>query len=83
MAVVKIYAKGQIIIPKDIRAKLGIKAGKKASLRLVEDHLEIRPLPDDPIEYLTGILKDVPDSLSTELLNERKSDDKIDEKNSF
>ena len=63
--------------------KLGIKAGKKASLRLVEDHLEIRPLPDDPIEYLTGILKDVPASLSEELLDERKNDDKIDEKNCF
>ena len=52
MAIVKTYAKGQIIIPKDLRAKLGILPGRKVSLRLFDDHLELRPLPDDPI-YLS------------------------------
>lgn len=79
MAVVKTYAKGQIIIPKDLRVKLGILPGKKVSLRLVDDHLELRTLPDDPIEFLTGILKDHPHSLSDELLRERKKDNDIDE----
>lgn len=81
MAVVKTYAKGQIIIPKDLRTKLGIKPGKKISLRLVDDHLELRPLPDDPIEFLTGIFKDHPRSLSDELLRERKKDNDLDEAN--
>lgn len=81
MAVVKIYAKGQIIIPKDLRAKLGILPGKKVSLRLVDDHLEVRPLPDDPIEFLTGIFKGHPHSLSAELLRERKKDNELDEAN--
>ena len=81
MAVVKTYAKGQIIIPKNLRAKLGILPGKKVSLRLVDDHLELRPLPDDPIEFLTGIFKDHPHSLSDELLRERKKDNKLDEAN--
>jgi AbrB family looped-hinge helix DNA binding protein len=81
MAVVKTYAKGQIIIPKDLRAKLGIVPGKKVSLRLVDDHLELRPLPDDPIEFLTGIFKDHPHSLSDELLRERKKDNDLDEAN--
>jgi AbrB family looped-hinge helix DNA binding protein len=79
MAVVKAYAKGQIIIPKDLRVKLGILPGKKVSLRLVDDHLELRPLPDDPIEFLTGIFKDHPHSLSDELLKERKKDNDLDE----
>ena len=81
MAVVKTYAKGQIIIPKDLRAKLGIIPGKKVSLRLVDDHLEVRPLPDDPIEFLTGIFKSHPHSLSAELLRERKKDNELDEAN--
>jgi AbrB family looped-hinge helix DNA binding protein len=79
MAVVKAYAKGQIIIPKDLRKKLGITEGKKMSLKLVDDHLELRPLPDDPIEFLTGIFKDHPHSLSDELLKERKKDNDLDE----
>jgi AbrB family looped-hinge helix DNA binding protein len=81
MPLVKTYAKGQIIIPKDLRAKLGIVPGKKVSLRLVGDHLELRPLPDDPIEFLTGIFRDHPRSLSAELLRERKKDNDLDEAN--
>jgi hypothetical protein len=62
-----------------MRVKLGILPGKKVSLRLVDDHLELRPLPDDPIEFLTGIFKDHPRSLSDELLRERKKDNDLDE----
>jgi AbrB family looped-hinge helix DNA binding protein len=81
MAIVKTYAKGQIIIHKNFRTTLGILPGKKVSLRLVDDHLELRPLPDDPIEFLTGIFKDHPHSLSDELLKERKKDNDLDEAN--
>jgi AbrB family looped-hinge helix DNA binding protein len=83
MAMVKTYAKGQIIIPKEIRDKLGIKPGKMLSVKLVNKHVEIRPLPDDPIEFLTGIFKDHPVSMSDELLEERKTDDQIDERNTL
>jgi AbrB family looped-hinge helix DNA binding protein len=81
MPVVKTHAKGQIIIPKEIRDNLGIRPGKALSVKLVYDHVEIRPLPDDPIEFLTGIFKDYPASMSAELLEERKKDDKTDENN--
>ncbi len=83
MATVKTHAKGQIIIPKKIRDKLGIKPGKTLSVKLVGDHVQIRPLPGNPIEFLTGVFKDYPGSMSGELLEERKSDDEIDEKYSF
>jgi AbrB family looped-hinge helix DNA binding protein len=81
--IVKTHAKGQIIMPKEIREKLGIKPGAALSVKLVDDHIEIRPLPDDPIEFLTGIFKDYSGSMAGELLEERKRDDKIDETNSF
>ena len=81
MPIVKTYAKGQIVIPKEIRDVLGIKPGKQLSIKLVRNHVEIRPLPDDPIEFLTGIFKDHPKSLAGELLKERETDDKIDEQN--
>lgn len=83
MTIVKTYAKGQIIIPKEIRDKLGIKPNKRLSIKVVGDHAEIRSMPDDVIEFLTGIFKDYPKSLATELLEERKKDDEIDEKDSF
>ena len=83
MPIVKTYAKGQIIIPKEIRDQLGIKPGKELSVKLVDDHVEIRPLPDDPVEFLTGIFEDHPVSLSDELLKERQEDDRSDEKNSL
>ena len=47
MPVVKTSAKGQIVIPKEIREKLGITPGKRILLRLVDEHAEITPLPDD------------------------------------
>jgi AbrB family looped-hinge helix DNA binding protein len=81
MAVVKTYAKGQIIIPKKLRDALGIRPGKRLSLKLVNDHMEVRPLPDDPIEHLTGIFKDVPQSMAEDLLRERAQDDRDDKKN--
>jgi AbrB family looped-hinge helix DNA binding protein len=84
MAVVKMHPKGQIVIPKDIRNKLGgIKPGKALSITFVKDHAEIRPLPDDPIEFLTGIFEDHPVSLAEELLKERARDNEADESDSL
>ncbi len=81
MVIVKTHAKGQIIMPKEIRKKLGIKPGTALAVKIVDDHLEIRPLPDDPIEFLTGIFKDHSRSMAEELLKERRKDDKVDEAN--
>ena len=84
MAVVKMHPKGQIVIPKEIRKKLGgIKPGKALSITFVKDHAEIRPLPDDPIEFLTGFFKGHPVSLAEELLKERAHDSETDESDSL
>ena len=82
MPIVKTSTKGQIVIPKEVREKLGITCGKKVLFRVVDKHAEITPLPDDPIKAMKGILKGGP-SVTKELLEERKRDNRIDEKRGF
>ena len=82
MPIVKTSTKGQIVIPKEIREKLGIVPGKRILFRVVDEHAEIKPLPDDPIKAMRGMLKGGK-SLAKELIAERKKDNKIDEKNTF
>ena len=82
MPIVKISSKGQIVIPKEIREKLGVTPGKKVLLRMVGKHAEITPLPDDSIKAMRGIIKGGK-SMAKELLAERKRDNKIDEKHTF
>ena len=82
MPIVKTSAKGQIVIPKKIREKLGIVPGQRVLFRLVNEHAEIKPLPDDPIKEMRGILKGGK-SLTKELIAERQKDNRIDEKHTF
>ncbi|MGM0426136.1 MAG: AbrB/MazE/SpoVT family DNA-binding domain-containing protein [Thermodesulfobacteriota bacterium] len=82
MPIVKISSKGQVVIPKQIREALGIEPGQKILFRLMGQNAQIVPLPDDPIKALRGILKGGP-SLAGELLEERKKDNAIDEKDPF
>jgi len=79
MNIVKTSSKGQIVIPAEIRKKLGIKPGQKVAFTLVEDKALIEPLPEDPIKALRGILKGKP-SMTKALLNERKKEIEREEK---
>lgn len=81
MPIVRTSSKGQIVIPKQIREKLGIGPGKKVLFRLVGNHAEIVPLPDDPIQTMRGMLRS-DTSLAEELLGERKRDNEVDERGS-
>lgn len=79
MPLVKLSSKGQIVIPKAIRDKLGIKPNKKVILEFIEDHAEIRPVPD-VIKTLRGALKNKPSAvraLIQEHRNEVESNEKL------
>jgi AbrB family looped-hinge helix DNA binding protein len=56
MPVSQISAKGQILIPRQLRRKLGLKAGGKVQLIEEGGRLVIAPAPDDPIAAATGFL---------------------------
>jgi AbrB family looped-hinge helix DNA binding protein len=73
MSIVTTSARGQIVIPKDIRRQLKIKPGKRLLLKVEGDQAVIRPLPDDPIEEFCGIFSEGP-SLTKALLDERRKD---------
>ena len=38
---VSVTSKGQVTIPKDVRQKLGIRAGSRVTMRVVGDHAEL------------------------------------------
>ncbi len=50
--------KGQVVIAKEIREKLGVKPGWIAVQRLVDDHVEIYFLPPPHRRSLKGLLAD-------------------------
>jgi AbrB family looped-hinge helix DNA binding protein len=79
MAVVKISSKGQLVVPVEIRRKLGIKPGHKVNLTLVDGKAVITPLPEDPIKVLRGALKGKP-SMTKALLDDRKKEIEREEK---
>ena len=79
MTIVKTSSKGQIVIPAEIRKKLGIEPGQKVALSLENDKAVITPLPKDPIKTLRGILKGRL-SMTKALLDDRKKEIVHDEK---
>ena len=79
MAMMMTSAKGQVVISKKEREAIGIKPGSKVIVKAVKDHIEIHPVPDDPVEYYCGVFKEGT-SLTEALLKERKEDLKHEEK---
>lgn len=57
-----VSSKGQIVIPAEIREKLGIEAGTRISVRIEKQHLVLEPINEAYIRALRGSLKG-PDSL--------------------
>jgi len=79
MPTVVTSAKGQVVIPKKERDKVGIKPGTRVVVVAVGDHIEVRPVPDDPVRYFYGIFKGG-SSLTKALLEERRKDREREEK---
>ena len=77
MVVAKINPKGQILVPKALRARMGLQPGRR--VRLIEDEgsLRIVAIPDDPIEAARGCLR-ISESLTDELLGDRDAERRRD-----
>jgi AbrB family looped-hinge helix DNA binding protein len=78
MTTATISSKGQIVIPKNIRDALNMKPKQKVLFRVVKDHLELVPLPENPVEAYCGIFKEG-SSLVDALLKDRKEELKREE----
>lgn len=79
MNVVTASSRGQIVIPKEIRRRLNIVAGKKLAIKTEGDHVLLTPLPDDPVEAFCGIFENK-SSLTKALTEQREKDRDREEK---
>lgn len=58
MLTVRTLAKGQVVIPSQLRRSLAIEPGSLLEVALVGDHIELRPVPRDPVAAFCGSLKE-------------------------
>ncbi len=57
MPIVNVSPKGQILIPKKIRDRYGVRPGHKVQLLEKDDGIVIKAVPEDPIEAACGFLE--------------------------
>ena len=79
MLVVTASSRGQIVIPKAIRKRLNIVAGKRLAVKTEGDRVLLTPLPDDPVEAFCGIFQEK-SSLTRALTEQRQKDRQREEK---
>ena len=73
MAAMKTSAKGQVVIPADLRHKYGIEPGTKVEILDGEGKIVILPAMKNPVEEACGILRGTT-SLTKALLKSRRED---------
>ena len=73
MAVLQMSKKGQILIPRKLRERVGLKVG--APVQVIEEphQLILKAVPADPIAAATGFLG-IKASLTRDLLQEHKAE---------
>ncbi len=64
MAAVRVSPKYQVVIPKQIREKLGLTPGQKMEALLYENRIEL--IPVRPLKKLKGFLKGIDTSVERE-----------------
>jgi len=64
MNVVTVSPKFQVVIPKEIRDRLGIRPGQKIQAFAFEDRIELVPL--QPMESLRGFLRGIDTTVERE-----------------
>lgn len=73
MSVVQISIKGQILIPKRIREKYGVKPGSRVQIFEEPGGIVIKPAPEDPIAAACGFLEG-DFSLTEDLVQEHRQE---------
>ena len=73
MTVVQVSPKGQVLIPKAIREKYGVKPGSNVYIIEEPDSILIKPAPEDPIASACGFLKG-DFSLTDDLIEEHRKE---------
>lgn len=68
-----ISTKGQVVIPADVRAALGVKPGTRISITLEGHRIILQPISDRLVDETRGMLTGAP-SLADELQQERRAD---------
>ncbi len=79
MSVGKLSYKGQIVIPKQLREKYGLKPDSNVRITEIDGHIVVIPIFDDPIKDTRGILKKkYPEETLTagELIKEYREEEK-------
>ena len=64
MGMITISPKFQVVIPKEIREKLGLSPGQKIQTVMFEDRIEL--IPVKPIKKMKGFLKGIDTSVQRE-----------------
>ena len=76
----KVSPKGGIVIPKEIREKLGLEPGMLVAFVEDNGNFRIVPVPKNPIKSARGMLKKYgKESLTKLLLEERRKDNEREE----
>jgi AbrB family looped-hinge helix DNA binding protein len=55
-----VSSKGQIVIPAELRAELGIAAGTRVAIQRQDNHLILQPITEEFINSLMGCCKGEP-----------------------
>jgi len=79
MPIVKTSAKGQLVIPAELRLKYGLKPGTLVYVSDTGKEIVLSPAPTHPIEAACGFLRSKK-SLSKELIRERKKEHRHEKK---
>lgn len=70
---VKVSSKGQVVIPAELRRKVGLEPGQQVAVYLDGEDVVVHPVPENVIESLSGRFEGGP-SLTAELVKEHQEE---------
>lgn len=73
MSIVRVTAKGQVVIPAKVRHKYHISKGSRVEIKEAHGEIVIRPLMADPINEAWGMFKSGESALDT-LVEDRQEE---------